>query len=295
MTNTPSLYDTITATILAAPTRRDMVARLAVGDATVGELADPYDVSVQAVSKHIRVLTDAGLVSRSKDAQRRPCHLEAGVFDLVCGRPYYNLSREPRMQFRDLPFEHPFAALKADPARALYPQPAFNPSKAGLKFWLLLPWISWKLFRSMRQRNALSGTFAARLRDEVFPAFDRETGRRVVLKLAGAPGSEEMLALRKEFRLLASLDHPSIVKARDFGVTSDGRAWFSTDEVDGPDLATFAKSHALLENLSALADAAADAAVTDGNLAEGHGQGRQSGRHPRPARRRGSCRPRPAG
>ena len=68
---------------LADPTRRDMVARLAVGDATVGELADPYDVSIQAVSKHIKVLTDAGLVSQSKDAQRRPCHLEAEVFDLM--------------------------------------------------------------------------------------------------------------------------------------------------------------------------------------------------------------------
>ena len=68
---------------LADPTRRDMVARLAVGDATVGERADPYDVSVQAVSKHIKVLSDAGLVSQTKDAQRRPCHLEAEVFDLM--------------------------------------------------------------------------------------------------------------------------------------------------------------------------------------------------------------------
>ena len=68
---------------LADPTRRDIVARLAVGDATVGELAAPYDVSVQAVSKHIRVLADAGLVSQSRDAQRRPCHLEAEVFDLM--------------------------------------------------------------------------------------------------------------------------------------------------------------------------------------------------------------------
>jgi DNA-binding transcriptional ArsR family regulator len=68
---------------LADPTRRDMVARLAVGDATVGELADPYDVSIQAVSKHIKVLADAGLVSQSKDAQRRRCHLEAEVFDLM--------------------------------------------------------------------------------------------------------------------------------------------------------------------------------------------------------------------
>ena len=68
---------------LADPTRRGIVARLAVGDATVGELADPFDVSVQAVSKHIRVLTDAGLVSQTRDAQRRPCHLEPGVLDLM--------------------------------------------------------------------------------------------------------------------------------------------------------------------------------------------------------------------
>jgi DNA-binding transcriptional ArsR family regulator len=68
---------------LADPIRRDMVARLADGDATVKELAEPYDVTVQAVSKHLKVLEEAGLVSRSRDAQRRPVHLEAEVFDLM--------------------------------------------------------------------------------------------------------------------------------------------------------------------------------------------------------------------
>lgn len=69
---------------LADPTRRDLVARLAAnGDATVGELAAPYDVSVQAVSKHLKVLEEAGLVTRSRDAQRRPVHLEAEVLDLM--------------------------------------------------------------------------------------------------------------------------------------------------------------------------------------------------------------------
>jgi DNA-binding transcriptional ArsR family regulator len=68
---------------LADPTRRDMVARLAVADATVNELAEPYDVSLQAVSKHLKVLEDAGLVSRTREAQRRPVHLEAEVFDLM--------------------------------------------------------------------------------------------------------------------------------------------------------------------------------------------------------------------
>ena len=68
---------------LADPTRRDMVARLAVADATVNELAEPYEVTLQAVSKHLKVLEDAGLVSRSREAQRRPVHLEAEVFNLM--------------------------------------------------------------------------------------------------------------------------------------------------------------------------------------------------------------------
>ena len=68
---------------LADPTRRDIVARLAVGDATVGQLAEPYEVSVQAVSKHLKVLEEAGLVRRSRDAQRRPVHLEPEVLELM--------------------------------------------------------------------------------------------------------------------------------------------------------------------------------------------------------------------
>jgi DNA-binding transcriptional ArsR family regulator len=68
---------------LADPTRRDMVARLAVADATVGQLAQPYDMSVQAVSKHLKVLEEAGLVTKTRQAQRRPVHLEAEVFDLM--------------------------------------------------------------------------------------------------------------------------------------------------------------------------------------------------------------------
>lgn len=61
---------------LADPIRRDIIARLTVGDATVSDLAAPYDVSLQAVSKHLKVLEDAGLVTRSREAQRRPVHLE---------------------------------------------------------------------------------------------------------------------------------------------------------------------------------------------------------------------------
>lgn len=62
---------------LADPTRRDLVARLAIGDATVSELAAPYDMTIQAVSKHLNVLAAAGLVTKRPQAQRRLVHLEA--------------------------------------------------------------------------------------------------------------------------------------------------------------------------------------------------------------------------
>ncbi|HEY0453926.1 metalloregulator ArsR/SmtB family transcription factor [Actinophytocola sp.] len=97
---------------LADPTRRDIVARLAVGDATVGQLAEPYDVSVQAVSKHLKVLENAGLVSRTRDAQRRPCHLEAEVFDLMIKWiERYRRAAEERFQRLDA-----VLAALADPA-----------------------------------------------------------------------------------------------------------------------------------------------------------------------------------
>ena len=86
---------------LADPTRRDLVARLAVADASVNQLAEPYDVSLQAVSKHLKVLEDAGLVSRTREAQRRPCHLEAEVLDLMT-KWIERYRREAEERFRRL-------------------------------------------------------------------------------------------------------------------------------------------------------------------------------------------------
>ena len=68
---------------LADPTRRELVAQLTDGDATVGRLAAPYRISVQAISKHLKVLEQAGLVSRSAEGHRSPVHMEAEVFDLM--------------------------------------------------------------------------------------------------------------------------------------------------------------------------------------------------------------------
>src|SRR5690242_19756356 len=75
------LSETLSA--LADPTRRGILARLATGDATVGELAEPYDMSLAAVSKHLKILEGAGLISRGREAQYRPCHLEAAPLQQV--------------------------------------------------------------------------------------------------------------------------------------------------------------------------------------------------------------------
>lgn len=73
---TPAALDA-TFQALADPTRRAILARLAQGEASVMELAAPFDMSQPAISKHLKVLENAGLISRGRDAQRRPCKLEA--------------------------------------------------------------------------------------------------------------------------------------------------------------------------------------------------------------------------
>jgi DNA-binding transcriptional ArsR family regulator len=88
-------------TALADPVRRRMIARLSRGPATVNELAEPFEISKQAVSKHIQVLEQAGLVTRTRDAQRRPVHLNAAQLEaLTAWIDKYRLIHE--QQFRRL-------------------------------------------------------------------------------------------------------------------------------------------------------------------------------------------------
>lgn len=87
---------------LADPVRRAMVARLSRGDATVNELAEPFAITKQAVSKHIQVLEHAGLVTRSRDAQRRPVHLDAAALErLTAWIDQYRLIAESRFRRLD--------------------------------------------------------------------------------------------------------------------------------------------------------------------------------------------------
>jgi len=102
---------------LADPTRRDLVSRLTLGDAAVGELAAPYDMSLQAVSKHLTVLELAGLVTRRRDAQRRPVHLEVEALgELTDWIDRHRTAAEARLSRLDALLQDPGAGADADAA-----------------------------------------------------------------------------------------------------------------------------------------------------------------------------------
>jgi DNA-binding transcriptional ArsR family regulator len=89
-------------TALGDPVRRALIARLSRGEATVNELAEPFAITKQAVSRHIQVLEAAGLITRSRDAQRRPCHLNAAALEeLTSWIDKYRLVVEQRFRRLD--------------------------------------------------------------------------------------------------------------------------------------------------------------------------------------------------
>ena len=89
-------------TALGDPVRRAILARLSTGPVTVNDLAEPFDMTKQAVSKHIQVLEQAGLVTRTRDAQRRPVHLDAAALErLTAWIDRYRLIAEDRFRRLD--------------------------------------------------------------------------------------------------------------------------------------------------------------------------------------------------
>jgi DNA-binding transcriptional ArsR family regulator len=104
----------LTFAALADPTRRAILTRLTAGEATVGELAEPFVLTQQAVSKHIKVLEHAGLISRSKVAQSRPCRFEPARFDEAA--EWISRHRQQWADRYDRLDEH-LAALRARDAR----------------------------------------------------------------------------------------------------------------------------------------------------------------------------------
>ena len=100
-----------------------------------------------------------------------PALTDDGIFDLICGRPYCNLGREPRMQYKNMPFEHSFARLKKNPSLALYPQAMLNPRKAGPAFFIKIPLLFFKMWWSEIKQHQTIQTFADQFAQEILPPY----------------------------------------------------------------------------------------------------------------------------
>jgi pyruvate,water dikinase len=121
---------------------------------------------------------------------------DEGIVDLVCGRPYVNLSREPKLYFRDFPYGYDYAALKRQPAAAFYPQPGVRPELATGRMWLKLPAIIFRMFRAQGQMQRQMETLPAELRTRVFPEFTAAVSQARQDDLSRRPAAELQQRLR---------------------------------------------------------------------------------------------------
>jgi pyruvate,water dikinase len=172
-------------------------------------LPEPTPMTWSVVRRLMSVRGGVGLMYRDLGFAPDPTLGDEGDLDLVCGRPYFNLSRQPRMVDFRLPFEHPIEQLKARPNLALYPQPKFSRRKAGLGFWIKLPWLTIQLTLAAVRRQRLAQELPARLRAEVFPTFARE----IAAAYAGDLDKLDPPALRVE--LERWIERTLVVFARD--------------------------------------------------------------------------------
>ena len=129
---------------------------------------------------------------------------QAGVADLICGRPYINLSREPRLYFKDFPLAYPLAKLKQDPRLAIYPTPEVDLTRARPGFWTRLPGTLWKMFRAQGRLGQLRREFGKQLKSRIAPAFLQQIQSRSQENLETA--SPEQLRRRLEELLCLVVD-----------------------------------------------------------------------------------------
>jgi pyruvate,water dikinase len=134
-------------------------------------LPEPTPMTWAIVGRYMSGRGGLGRMYRDLGFHPDPALDNDSTYDLVCGRPYCNLSREPKMQYGNLPFEHKFNLLKADPTRALYPHAVFNPAHAGWKFWFFLPFLFLREWRSSIRVGRLTRTFARDFQEHFAPAF----------------------------------------------------------------------------------------------------------------------------
>jgi pyruvate,water dikinase len=158
-------------------------------------LPEPTPMTWSIIRRFLSGRGGYGLMYRDLGFRPDPSLNEEGVYDLVAGRPYCNLSREPRFYSGSTVYEHPFAALKADPHRALQPRAVPRRGPNGPLWWLTLPLTLFGSVRHALRLGTLSRTFADRFRRDVIPAFAAEADRAAVEDLTRLDDSTLLVRL----------------------------------------------------------------------------------------------------
>jgi pyruvate,water dikinase len=170
-------------------------------------LPEPTPMTWSIVRRFMSGRGGFGLMFRDLGYDPDPSLDDDGIFDLVCGRPYCNLSREARLHYRDLPFEHPFAALKKSPHKALYPVPVINHARLGWRFWLFmpvkLPLLTLRFMKADLRRQKIREAFPEHFRNEIVPAFLRDVEAEAAVDLSSLDDSA--LLDRLERRIVRTL------------------------------------------------------------------------------------------
>src|SRR5262245_12429508 len=131
-----------------------------------------------------------GMMFRDLGFDPDPVLDDEGFVDLICGRTYINLSREPKLYFRDFPYGYDFEALKRRPATSFYPQPGIRHELMTGATWLKLPLIILRMFRSQGAMRAQMQSLADELRTRTFPEFAAEVARARQADLASLSPAE---------------------------------------------------------------------------------------------------------
>ncbi len=163
-------------------------------------LPTPTPMTWAIVSHFMSGQGGLGLMFRDLGFDPDPIIDRLGFIDLVCGRPYVNLSREAKLHFAGFPYGHDFKALKERPERAMYPQPAPDPSLVTFGLFLRLPSYLFKMLRAARRIERASRTLADRLRRELFPQF-AEQARAALADDLGCLSGPALVARLDEWRV----------------------------------------------------------------------------------------------
>jgi len=131
---------------------------------------------------------------------------EKGVVDLICGRSYFNLSREARLYFDEFPFEHNFQKLKENPASASYPQPTVNIRRTTAKFWLKFPYYVYKMIAAEGKIKRLRKSYDDTLKNEIIPEYRKYIDEQKRIEL-GKLSDAEIISKLNEWLDKVLRDH----------------------------------------------------------------------------------------